>query len=146
MEKTNNLELLARYNALWSWSGLENAAQVIHPKFIRHGSSGSFEGLTAFRKFVAHFLRAFPDIRFTVDDCILETNRVALRYRFTATHRDAFLGIPRTDKRIKISGSAIYKIVDDKVQEIWDFMDMLELLEQFGRVPFPLEMPFLLTD
>ncbi|HVI47462.1 MAG TPA: ester cyclase, partial [Chitinophaga sp.] len=68
MTSTAHLNIMIRYNELWSKDGLEKAAEVLSPDFIRYGTSGRLKGITDFRRFVEGFLESFPDIRFLVDD------------------------------------------------------------------------------
>jgi steroid delta-isomerase-like uncharacterized protein len=140
MTANQNLQVMAQYNELWSLSRIEQAEQVLDANFIRYGTSGSFKGIPAFKRYVTSFLTAFPDLRFSVEDCLVHGEKVTLRYRFTGTHRGSFLGVPSTEKRVNAEGAAIYRIVNGKLLALWDYLDLWGLLEQFGVLPFALRL------
>jgi len=45
------------------------------------------------------------------------------------------MGIAATGKTITITGIVIYRIANGKIQEEWDYSDMLGLMQQLGVVP-----------
>ncbi|HVI49001.1 MAG TPA: ester cyclase, partial [Chitinophaga sp.] len=55
-----------------------------------------------------------------------------IRYKMVGTHRAPFLGVPATGVRINVDGAAVYKIVDDRLTESWDYMDLLTLYRQLN--------------
>ncbi|WP_394829328.1 ester cyclase [Pendulispora albinea] len=125
-------EVMNDYNQLWKTdlSGVSRLESVIHPSFERHGTSGSLRGIPAFRRYLLHFLKAFPDLRFQIHDFISHEDKVILRYRFTGTHRDDFMGVPPTGNAIDVAALTIYRIQDRRLRELWDYTDMLSLAEQ----------------
>lgn len=130
------MRLMMRYNQLWRGpEELEKAHEVLAEDFVRSGTSGSFRGIPAFQRYVRHFSAAFPDARFTPEDWVADGDKLAVRYRFTATHRGDFLGIPPTGQAIRADGAAIYVIKDGRLRELWDFLDMLRLVS--GSLPYP---------
>lgn len=135
-----NLELMMRYNRLWEPGRLDGAGEVLAPSFRRHGSSGSFIGVEAFRRYVQHFLGAFPDGRFVPEDLTSVPGKVVVRYRFRGTHHGAFLGVPPTGRPVAAGGMAIYGIEAGRVAELWDYLDMLRLVA--GDLPYPVDLDF----
>ncbi|MPZ78882.1 MAG: hypothetical protein GEV28_00150 [Actinophytocola sp.] len=130
------LLVMTRYRDLWTRSGLGNADGVIDERFTRHGSSGALRGVPAFQRYVAHYLTAFPDLVFTVDDWFGTRDRVVVRYGFTGTQAESFMGIAGTGKPVKAEGLAIYRVADRKLIEIWDYLDLFGLAVQLGA-PLP---------
>src|SRR5215470_1443318 len=116
--------VMARYNQLWRPGQLGRAGEVIHEQFTRHGSSGELRGVPAFARYVGHYLAAFPDLAFAVDDWFGTRDRLMVRYSFTATHAGPFMGIPASGRSIKADGVGIYRVADHKVAEIWDYLDL----------------------
>jgi predicted ester cyclase len=132
MTVDQTLYVMALYNKLWKPAGLDGAGKVIGSHFTRHGSSGHFSGVPAFRRYVSHYLKAFPDLRFVVDDWLAQGEKVMIRYSFTGTHESSFMGVDGTGRKIKAEGVAIYRIVDGKLVELWDFLDLFGIAEQLG--------------
>jgi predicted ester cyclase len=56
------------------------------------------------------------------------------------THEGELLGIPRTGKKIQMSGIVIWRIKNGKIIEHWGQNDTLGLLQQLGVLP-PLGEP-----
>src|SRR4051794_15601041 len=123
---------MSSYNDLWKPGGLDRAERVIAPGFMRYGSSGQFSGVPAFKRYVAHYLQAFPDLTFAVEDWLTQGGQVMVRYSFTGTHERDFMGVPGTGRWVRAEGVAIYRIVDGRVAELWDFLDLFGIAEQLG--------------
>jgi steroid delta-isomerase-like uncharacterized protein len=80
---------------------------------------------------------ALPDVTFTIHDLIAERDRVTARLTFTATHQGEFMGAPPSGRRIKVDGAAIYRLSGGRIAEIWNFTDMLGMMQQLGLIPVP---------
>ncbi len=81
------------------------------------------------------FRRAFPDLRYTIEDMIAEGDKVACRVTLTGTHRGVFNGIPPTGRAIRVEQIHIARIVAGKGREHWAALEMLTLLQQLGAIP-----------
>jgi len=57
------------------------------------------------------------------------------------THEGELLGIPRTGKKIQMSGIVIWRIRNGKIIEHWGQNDTLGLLQQLGALPPPGKPP-----
>lgn len=127
-----SLQVMTLYNELWKPAGLDRAEDVIAPNFMRYGSSGQFSGVPAFKRYVAHYLNAFPDVRFDADDWVAQAAKVVVRYSFAGTHERAFMGVAATGRWIRAEGVAIYRVADGMLVELWDFLDLYGIAEQLG--------------
>jgi predicted ester cyclase len=83
------------------------------------------------------FSDAFPDIWFTFEDLIAEGDLVVGRGVIEGTHSGAFLGIPPTHKKIRWTGTRMFRVRNGKVSEGWINFDMLGMLQQLGVAPAP---------
>ena len=81
------------------------------------------------------FFIAFPDVTNTIDNIVAEGDEVAFQVTHRGTHTGEFLGIAPTGKQIKMTNTAIYRIVDGKVVEGSSTLDMLGLFQQMGVLP-----------
>ncbi len=82
--------------------------------------------------FVGAFLEAFPDLRLTFEDELVEGQKVAGRGYLTGTHRGAFQGIPPTGKSIKVDFMDVWRVANGKLAEYWGVVDVAGLLKQLG--------------
>jgi steroid delta-isomerase-like uncharacterized protein len=87
------------------------------------------------RENVNRTIATFPDFTLTIDDTVVEGDRVAVRLTFTGTHRGGFYGMPATGKSFSISAMAVARLADAKIVEWWQIGDTLGLLRQIGAMP-----------
>ena len=103
---------------------------------VFHGGSGEEgRGLDDFRKACDELFSALPDLHFTVDDMVVEGDKVAIRYTWTGTHKGEIKGIPPTNKKVTMWELEIDRITGGKFAEIWARYDTLGLMQQLGLVP-----------
>jgi predicted ester cyclase len=89
------------------------------------------------KQFFGMFFAAFPDIQHTLEDEVVEGDKVAVRLTIRGTQRGEFQGIPPTGKAIVISSLNIFHLVDGKIAEQWVETDSFALLQQLGAIPTP---------
>ena len=76
--------------------------------------------------------KAFPDFNLVLDDLIVEGNKTAVRFTMTGTHKGKFMGIPPSNKPIRIEGMSIFAFRGSKCVERWELIDMLSMIEQLS--------------
>ena len=78
--------------------------------------------------------RSFPDVAITIEDLIVEGDRIVNRYieRGTLTG-DAFLGIAAAGQRYEKPGTTIYRVADGRLAESWGVEDTLGWFRQLGK-------------
>jgi len=91
-----------------------------------------FRGVSSWKAFVAGLLSAFPDIRFTIEDQIVQDDRIAFRWRATGTHTGPLGPAPATGKTVTVDGLIVDRLVNGKVQERWEQFDQSLMLQQLG--------------
>ena len=82
--------------------------------------------------FIALLLKAFPNIRYTVEDSITAGDRVVTRWKATATHTGDFFGMPPTNKNVSMLGITIFNVRAGKVAALWDVWDQAGLMSQLN--------------
>jgi len=106
--------------------------------FVFHSGTGEdIHGLKDFQQSMSEFYSAFPDNHSTIDDMVVEGDKVAVRFTMTGTHKGEFSGIPPTNKKVTICGIYIDRIAGGKFVEGWERFDTLGLMQQLGLVPTP---------
>jgi steroid delta-isomerase-like uncharacterized protein len=127
---------------VWNQRKLELIDEMIASNFVQHEAQAPFPvtGPEGVRQFIKHYLAAFPDLHFTVDDVVAEGQTVVTRWTSTATHTGDLPGIPATGRRISVTGMFSSRVEDGKFVESWSNWDALGLLQQLGVAPAqPLE-------
>jgi predicted ester cyclase len=112
--------------------------EMVAPNMVYHrGTSDDVRGIKDYKQSMDELFSAFPDMHWTIDDMIVEGDKVAVRYTMTGTHKGALMGIPPTNKKITISVIGIDRIAGGKFIEGWDRMDTLGMMQQLGVIPTP---------
>jgi predicted ester cyclase len=98
---------------------------------IIHGFSPNLPAnKEGFKQFIYLQWKAFPDIKITFEDIIVEGAKVAGRYNLVGTHRGEFANLQPTEKQFRVDGMTIFSFHDTKVVERWNLVDMMSLMEQ----------------
>jgi predicted ester cyclase len=104
---------------------------------VMHYPSEDIRGLKDFKKHMSELYDALPDIHWTLDDMLVEGDRVAVRWTVSGTHKGKLMGIPPTNKKVKYSGIEIDRVAGGKFVEGWVSPDTLGFMQQLGVVPAP---------
>ena len=132
------VESLLEHQRIWveglNRSDVSAADAAFAPDCIVHitGVAAPFRGVGPWKELVAGLLRAFPDLQFTVEDQLVQGDRVAFRWRAVGTHTGPLGEAPPTGKAIAIDGLILDRVVDGKVQERWEQWDQSLMLQQLG--------------
>jgi len=114
--------------------------EFIDPEIVVHDQPPGFPtDLPGLKKQFNMFQTSTPGYH-TVDVLLAEGDKVAARITGYGTHEGELLGIPRTGKKIQMSGIVIWRIREGKIVEVWAQNDTLGLLQQLGVLP-PLGKP-----
>ena len=115
----NALDLLLSY----TWVG--------HDPWIAAGASHFDDHKLA----AAELEASFPDLHVTVDDMMVDGDKVAARTSMKGTHRGVeFKGVKPTGKKILITGMAIHRVTGGKIAESWMVWDLMSLMTQLGAI------------
>ncbi|WP_247000294.1 ester cyclase [Halosolutus gelatinilyticus] len=106
---------------------------------VDHNAFGDQQGREAIRESYEAFLRAFPDVSQTVEDVVVDGDRVAMFITSRGTHEGDLWGIEPTGTEIEVQQMAFTRIEDGQIAERWFLPDNLSLLHQLGVVDFPPE-------
>jgi predicted ester cyclase len=114
------------------------ADEIISPEIAFRGSLGvRVNGLNAFKRYVQLVRDAFPDFHNTIEEMIVEGDRVAARLTYRGTHRGPLFGIAPAGRAVQYSGVALFRIRAGKIVDGWVLGDTLGLMRQLGAVPDP---------
>ena len=115
---------------------LDAAFELYAVDYIYHGPGGmELNGRDGIRGLWMDFLTGFPDLSSTVDDMVVQGDKLVLRWTIQGTHTGEFLGLPPSNNRIILPINEIFRIADGQLVEAWDQWDRLHLFEQIGAMP-----------
>ena len=106
--------------------------------YVEHGGTGEdTRGIKNYKQSMNEFYSAFPDVHVTLDDMVVEGDKVATRWTLTGTHKGEFMGRRPTNKKVTVWGITIDRIAGGKFVESWVRYDNLGFMQQLGLVPTP---------
>lgn len=91
------------------------------------------KGIEGAMYFVEQYRNALPDIHFTITHLIADADFVTFRFEATATHKGTLMGIPATNKQVKVSGIVIHKVENGRFAKSWNEVDLLGLKMQLEQ-------------
>jgi predicted ester cyclase len=130
---TQDLHAIATdYVRLWDVSAPAGIADRLYdPEVVDHNPlPGQGPGLDGIKQLVALYHAVFPDLTVSTDDVVAAGDRVAVRWTASGTHRGDQLGVPATDKRVRLTGIDILRIEDARIVERWGETNGLEMMQQ----------------
>ncbi|MFE2107362.1 ester cyclase [Kitasatospora sp. NPDC059463] len=92
-------------------------------------------GVQALKQVFTTLLRAFPDLRVTVEDVIAQGDKVVSRNTVTGTNLGEYLGRPPTGRAVRYDEIFVFRFADGRIAETWGVVDLLSQLRQLGVLP-----------
>ena len=112
--------------------------ELVAPYGISHHLSwGMPANRMGLKQLIAMLRTAFPDLQCTIDDQIIEGDKIAAHWTMRGTHKGLFLGNPPTNKPILVQGLIYARIENNQLIENWTMIDQMGVLQQLGLVPPP---------
>jgi steroid delta-isomerase-like uncharacterized protein len=137
METGSKKLLMKRFTDFINTASDELAGELISPQavFFVPGRSEPLQGPDGYHEIIAMMRAGFPDIQWTLEELIIEGDRVAARFTMRGTHHGSFLGVPPSGKTIEVKAVNFYRFADGQIVEEHGQPDLLGLLQQIGAVP-----------
>jgi predicted ester cyclase len=116
---------------------LAAADELFSSEYVGHVAGlEDLHGAEAIKHFAATERQAIPDLKNTIEDQVVEGDKVVTRYRTQGTHTgetEAFG--PPTHNRIDITGMVIDRVAGGKIAQSWIVYDALGMMQQLGFIP-----------
>ena len=138
MSTEENKALVRRFFEAFNAGDLDGVAAVFAPNAVVHNSGAPDPlNLEGFKHLAAVFLAAFPDGKHSIDDMIVEGDKVVTRMTYRGTHTGDLMGMPPTGKQVTTSAMTIDQIANGKIVETWRLFDQMGMMQQLGVIPAP---------
>ena len=138
MSVAENIALMRRwFQEVWNEGRVQTIYDLLAENIRGWGQDVPGVEIRKPADFVALYNRlhgAFPDIKITVEDVFGADDRVVVRWSAVMTHTGDHLGMPATNKNVRITGIPIARIADGKIVQGWDSCDQLALMQQVSNV------------
>ncbi len=102
--------------------------------FVIHSGTGEdIRGLKDFKQHVSDFFRTVPDAHVTIDDMVVEGDKLACRWTLAGTYKAEPKDAPSVNEKVKTWAITIYRFVSGKFVESWERYDTLGFMQQLQQ-------------
>lgn len=122
---------------VYNQGNLAVADELYTTNAVRHDSATPDvpKGPEFAKQIAARYRRAFPDLRLTIQDMLVDGDKVAIRWASAGTHKGELQGIAPSGKNFSLSGISIIRFANGKIEEEWVNWDTLGMMKQLGVIP-----------
>ncbi|HEX8195931.1 MAG TPA: ester cyclase [Pyrinomonadaceae bacterium] len=128
------------FEEVWNKGREEAIFEMFAEDGIAHGltdeNGNELCGAKHFAAFHKNFRAAIPDINITVEETVIEGEKLAGLCKVTGTHKGNEIGFAPTNKPIEIYGLCLVKLRDGKIAESWNQFDFMNLYRQLDVITF----------
>ncbi len=134
-----NKKLIERwFEEVWNKGRADAIEEMLAEDGIIHGladpAGQPVSGMADFKLFHKTFREAFPDIVVTVEDAIVEGDKVAARCSVRGKHTGDSLGVKASQAPVEFTGMVILRVKDGKIVEAWNNFDFMKMSQQIGMI------------
>jgi predicted ester cyclase len=132
METANKAVVQRFYDEVFTQKKMAVLDEINDPNFVAHDLDvgGELPGGG-----LPEVLAAFPDIKATINQWVIEGDLVTAYVTFNGTHQAEYLGVAATGKAITFSIIDIWRVKDGKIVELWHNIPNEDILEQIQSAP-----------
>lgn len=117
----------------WSQGNLDVVNQLYAPDAVIHPTAGGQAPEVAGIGLEISTMRlGLPDMTLTIDLMIAEGDEVATLFTLSGTNTGGVYGLPPTDTFVTTSGIRIDRIVNGKIVETWQIIDVIKIYQDLG--------------
>lgn len=132
-----NEQMAHRFVDILNSGEIDDLDEIFASEVVIHSMSSLPFGeeiteLVAFKQFFNLLRGALSDSEATVDDVIVDGDKVALRWTIKGTHTDDLPNLPASHVSMTTSGVGIFRFEDYKIVEFWRVFDTLGMMSQLG--------------
>ena len=129
------VESVVEYERVWveglNRGDVSAADAAFAPDCVVHitGVAEPLRGVGPWKELISGLLRAFPDLHLTIEDQLVQGDRVAFRWRASGTHTGPLGAAPATGRSVRLDGLILDRVADGRVQERWEQWDQSLMLQ-----------------
>ena len=125
------------FDEVWDQGNVVVVDEIFAPEYLDHASPPGIinRGPENHKQLFAKLRSAFPDISNTLEEVIVEGNKVAFRNTLRGTHQGPFMGMAPTGRSF-VQGQMhiVHFSEDNKMVEHWTARDELGMMQQLGVI------------
>ncbi len=116
--------------------GNYSALDDIIPEISQEHQAGLHSDRESLKRDIQFLRGAFPDFHLSIDEMMIDGDRVWVRSTARGTNLGPFMG-PPTGKSIAVTVFDECRVQHGRIVEHWGVPDRFTLLQQIGRLPGP---------
>ena len=120
------------FEEVWNKGDYSIIPEVMAPDYVNTQSGA--QGTENFKQGIIEMRKAFPDLKYTIDEVFGEGDTLAVRLTLTGTFTGKYRDTEPTGKSINFKQVLINRYMDGKCIEATSFHDTLSLNQQL-RIP-----------
>lgn len=93
------------------------------------------EGWDGMRQWTKSVFSAFPNLQYTLVDCVENDEKLVLHWLAKGNHQGPLMKIPATGKNVYIHGMSILALENGKIKNGQVMWDLAGVLRQIGLLP-----------
>jgi steroid delta-isomerase-like uncharacterized protein len=138
MTGADNLVIQQKFGSAVNTGELELLRDLIASDVVDHDPApDQSPGPEGYIRMFAALRTSFPDLAVSVDQLVVDGDKIAIAYTLSGTHRGEFMDVAPTGRKIRARGVQIARFRDDKMVERWGSSDQLGILQQIGARATP---------
>jgi steroid delta-isomerase-like uncharacterized protein len=132
-----NKQFMRRFVAFINTADAKLADELVSKDAIFHvpGSPEPMKGPEGYLAIISMMRAGFPDIQWTLEETVVEPDKVAARFTMRGTHRGPFFGMAPTGRQIAVQALNIYHLSNGRIVTEFGQPDMMGLMQQIGGLP-----------
>jgi steroid delta-isomerase-like uncharacterized protein len=131
------------FEEVWNKKREDAIDEMFAADGIAHGlddaDGNAIRGPEGFKALHRAFLSAYPDLKITVEDTVVEGDKIAARCKVTGSHEGHDIGVPPTNQPVEFTGMTIVRVKDGKIVEAWNEFNFMKMYEQIGALTLNLQ-------
>ena len=126
------------FDEIWSRGDFDLVDELFAPEYVGHpsGPEAIVRGPEGVKEYIGRLRQGVPDLTITVEDQVVDQDRVATRWTAHGTHAGELMRMEPTGRTASVTGITIQRFgAAGRIVEGWTNWDMLGMVQQFGIVP-----------
>jgi steroid delta-isomerase-like uncharacterized protein len=134
---TANKTFMKRFVDFINTADPKLADELVSPDAIFHipGRPDPLTGPSGYLTVIAMMRSGFPDIQWSLEETVVEPDKIAARYTMRGTHNGSFAGVAPTGRKISVQALNIYELRNGQIIREIGQPDMMALMQQIGDAP-----------
>lgn len=135
MTRDDIVQLFARRQAAWAARDVRALAGTHAAEgIVISPTGGVLEGRADIERVYGVWFSAFPDLRYTQDDLLVDGNRAVQIARVNGTHTGTFFGMEATGRSLELAGAFVMTIDAGLIVHERRIFDFTGVLIQIGVI------------